>query len=175
MPPAPARGCPSVPTDGPGCWNPTKTACETSGLAKSEVEPLPQAGQVPTAQPALIWGCTLPMFNEVLCTDVSDCVYAHVVGSGCLAQCLHLSVSGFGHLGLFPLPDQISPQERVCVAEDLIAHVVVCMGRCSQLSMRAEFAQCLWVMLGCQRCFSHCQHVLSDGGWVGGQGMDGSV
>lgn len=53
--------------------------------------------------------------------DVSDCVYAHVAGSGCLAQCLHLSVSEFGHLGPFPLPDLISPRERVCVAMDLIA------------------------------------------------------
>lgn len=41
--------------------------------------------------------------------------------------------------------------------------------------MHAEFAQYPWVMLGCRRCFFHCQHVLSDGGWVGGQGMDGSV
>lgn len=79
-----------------------RRACETSGLVKAEVEPLSQAGWVPTA---LIWDCTLPMFNEVLCMDVSDCVYAHVVGSGCLTQCLLLSISGFGHLGLFPLPD----------------------------------------------------------------------
>lgn len=105
---------------------------------------------MPAAQPDLIWLRALPVFNEVLRTDVSESVYAHVPGSGWLAQCLHLSVSEFGHLGLFPPPDGISARERVCVSGELIAcvcrHVEVFAadGICTP----AVFARCPWVTLG---------------------------
>lgn len=158
--PAPLQGCPSVPTDGPGCWDPERTACEAPGLVKDGAEPLSRAGCVPAAQAGLIWGRALPMFNEVLCTDVST-VCTHT--SRALGVALSVCICLFTALGIWGCsPRRVKYPPR---SEFVQPRIFICTGRCSQLSMPAGFALYrLWVVLGCPRCSFHCQRVLR-GGW----------